>query len=717
MRAALLFAVLLVSGCQLKVSYLGSGEVQLSGDYELVDCDLGDLCAEVGFNSKVTLTAVPAAGYDFVGWSGSCRGTDTCSVSLNKDREVRAHFAPHPATPKVIEFNPGNSYFFASPWPNDLRLNKQGALDVHAFPFERSGLWSDQLEKLARDVKGFATNAAISFQVSWQLPDIDNQATDHALLFPLDAASFQPVEVTLFTLNTDQSERNGLISFLPSRPLQPNTRYGLVVTEDIAADLSVADGITKSNLIKAFDNNDIANLNSLESGYRQQYSEIQQKLSNYGQATDNIVAFTTFTTQNTQRYVELIQNTISDWDQAFVVQSIEVTNEDTCHVSGAGPVIAHRLYMEVEFPNYLVGAAPFTNGGGDFVIANGKLEQQGTQPVNVTIEIPCQVPEGVESLGVVVEGAGTGERLWGDWHSQGVVEVAVDAPYSDGPREAELTGLFATLVELVGVDRYSVNLLLAHFNPFNMKSNLGLHYQYGIDLVFARQLANYLAEFAEQDWPVPVSNEKTIYAGTSFGSMAAMHAARVDETTDALDLKAMSRVSQSSVNHIIENISGLPQEAVDFISLYVGADLPVSNVDPTLQLLQTVLEPIDVANHVMYLDELPMLVTMDDYDDAYHGGPSSYQLLGILDESVPFNLEYGGSSEVLPGSVDDHIQIALGREYIVNDNYRLPIDGETPLRLVEEYYYYDGLCFYYAVFNREFWAADDLHNFPCFETD
>ena len=72
---------------------------------------------------------------------------------------------------------------------------------------------------------------------------------------------------------------------------------------------------------------------------------------------------------------------------------------------------------------------------------------------------------------------------------------------------------------------------------------------------------------------------------------------------------------------------------------------------------------------------------------------------------------------MLPGSVDDHIQIALGREYIVNDNYRLPIDGETPLRLVEEYYYYDGLCFYYAVFNREFWAADDLHNFPCFETD
>ena len=52
----------------------------------------------------VTLTAVPAAGSIFAGWSGACAGTGTCAVTVNTATGVTATFkvgppSTPPATP------------------------------------------------------------------------------------------------------------------------------------------------------------------------------------------------------------------------------------------------------------------------------------------------------------------------------------------------------------------------------------------------------------------------------------------------------------------------------------------------------------------------------------------------------------------------------------------------------------------------------------------
>jgi hypothetical protein len=46
--------------------------------------------------SAVTLTAHPARGSRFAGWSGACRGRGKCSLTLSADRSVSARFTRVP---------------------------------------------------------------------------------------------------------------------------------------------------------------------------------------------------------------------------------------------------------------------------------------------------------------------------------------------------------------------------------------------------------------------------------------------------------------------------------------------------------------------------------------------------------------------------------------------------------------------------------------------
>jgi hypothetical protein len=58
----------------------------------LINC--GSSCsAKLQQGSTVTLTATPAAGLNFTGWSRSCAGTNpTCSITISSDTKVQANF-------------------------------------------------------------------------------------------------------------------------------------------------------------------------------------------------------------------------------------------------------------------------------------------------------------------------------------------------------------------------------------------------------------------------------------------------------------------------------------------------------------------------------------------------------------------------------------------------------------------------------------------------
>jgi PKD repeat protein len=80
----------------LSVSNAGSGSGTVTSSPAGINC--GTNCS-AAYNSGtvVNLTATPASGSTFTGWSGACTGTAACSVTMSADQSVTATFKSAPS--------------------------------------------------------------------------------------------------------------------------------------------------------------------------------------------------------------------------------------------------------------------------------------------------------------------------------------------------------------------------------------------------------------------------------------------------------------------------------------------------------------------------------------------------------------------------------------------------------------------------------------------
>src|SRR5262245_54359364 len=78
-------------GPTLTVSKPGAGAGTVTSSSTGINC--GTACvASYATGTQVTLTATPATGSTFTGWSGGCSGTGTCVMTMNADTTVSAGF-------------------------------------------------------------------------------------------------------------------------------------------------------------------------------------------------------------------------------------------------------------------------------------------------------------------------------------------------------------------------------------------------------------------------------------------------------------------------------------------------------------------------------------------------------------------------------------------------------------------------------------------------
>lgn len=82
----------------LEVSLGGSGNGTVSSSPSGISCG-SDCTQDFADGTAVTLTATPASGSEFAGWSGACSGTGTCTVTMSAVRDVTATFNSVPVPP------------------------------------------------------------------------------------------------------------------------------------------------------------------------------------------------------------------------------------------------------------------------------------------------------------------------------------------------------------------------------------------------------------------------------------------------------------------------------------------------------------------------------------------------------------------------------------------------------------------------------------------
>jgi len=75
----------------LTVTKAGSGAGTVTSTPSGIDCGV-DCTESYAYNTVVTLSAAPAAGSRFTGWSGACAGTGSCVVTMDAAKSVTATF-------------------------------------------------------------------------------------------------------------------------------------------------------------------------------------------------------------------------------------------------------------------------------------------------------------------------------------------------------------------------------------------------------------------------------------------------------------------------------------------------------------------------------------------------------------------------------------------------------------------------------------------------
>jgi hypothetical protein len=97
----------------LSVQKAGSGNGTVTSNPAGIHC--GATCtAQFDDGTSVSLTATPATGSVFAGWSGACSGTGTCQVSMTQARSVTATFTLIPTFPLTV-FGAGNGTVTSNP--------------------------------------------------------------------------------------------------------------------------------------------------------------------------------------------------------------------------------------------------------------------------------------------------------------------------------------------------------------------------------------------------------------------------------------------------------------------------------------------------------------------------------------------------------------------------------------------------------------------------
>jgi hypothetical protein len=317
-----------------------------------------------------------------------------------------------PAGATTVAMDPARAGgFFSMPWPADTRRRADGSIDADGFPgrdLSEAGRVTMASGEAA--TFGFGTNSAVFFQTTAPVdpaslpgPDASTGRRSPVLLVDLDHPDTPPAPVLAHTepVATPMRPAN-LLALLPypGHPLRGATRYAALVFTGVTD--TTGRRLSPSPLLGQLDGPAPAGVD--EGGWSRLRADRDDAVGavrrRSGWHPSEVVAFTTFTTQDTTRDLTAITSAV----RASPAPALDLDLPSTPCAPGG----ARTATGTIALPRWQEGVRPFLATGGAIVIgADGRAVPQGVDPVVVEVTVPCDpVPPGGWPILLFMDGTG-----------------------------------------------------------------------------------------------------------------------------------------------------------------------------------------------------------------------------------------------------------------------------------------------------------------------
>ena len=300
---------------------------------------------------------------------------------------------------------PGDSTdFYALPFPNDLRRDADGTIDLSAFP--TNSLIADKYREAADSLEGFGLNQAVFARFEGSLdspvlpdPMSSTAATASVYLVDIDPDSpargeRSPIAVRFRAEPTQTLGENHLIARpYPGFGLAEGTTYALVITDRIG-------GVKASPTFEAL-------LGTGGDSKTMDARAVYQPLLDWldepgGDERGDVVSAAVFTTQRATQIVPALRNGV-------LAAPAPVATNIVAMPPAAGMTVFTGAYMA---PNFQSGDVPYRDGpSGQIMVTGDTAVSQRMEPMRFGLSVPAgPVPANGFPIAIYAHGTG-GDHL------------------------------------------------------------------------------------------------------------------------------------------------------------------------------------------------------------------------------------------------------------------------------------------------------------------
>ena len=301
---------------------------------------------------------------------------------------------------------PGESTdFYALPFPNDLRREADGTIDLSAFP--TNSLIADKYRAAADSLEGFGLNQAVFARFdraidSPSLPDPATSVHDGASVYLVDVdrdspgyGTRSPVAVKFRAEKTQTlSENNLVVRPFPGFGLAEGTTYAMVITKRVGNVMRSA----------TFDALMATTADTKTSEARVVYQPLLDWLDEPdGDERDDVVSAAVFTTQRATQIVPALRKGV------FGAPLPVATNIVVNNMMNPAFTVFTGDYMA---PNFQSGDVPYSEApSGQIVVAGDTAVVQRMEPMRFGLSVPAgAVPATGFPIAIYAHGTG-GDHL------------------------------------------------------------------------------------------------------------------------------------------------------------------------------------------------------------------------------------------------------------------------------------------------------------------